>query len=322
MSSSRFRLSVVTTLLVLAATATPSAAGVWINGPHVAASIPDPTAGFDVTFTLGGSQYGVGAATAFVNFYLSTTPNGSSGASFLTSRYVYLNGSGWGPYYPPSGTQTERITPYNVSASGRALLQSIASACQPQSLYLLADVNGGMFKYAPVVMGTVKPADFSFLDGTVSPSVIQPGGTTNLSFRVSTLCPASAPSRVGIYLTDTALNPLAFIGALSISAGAGIWSLPPTPITFSPYIPPGAYRILLVADLDGVIAESNESNNAGYFDLTVVSGAARAGTPRPGHLQPAPDLRDDLEPELEDLERDPPEDYVAPLRGSARHAPR
>jgi hypothetical protein len=320
MSFTKARLSVVTLLLVLAGTAAPAAASVFLSGPYLPASIPNPTGGFNITYSLGGSQSGVGAATAEVAFYLSTKPNGSSGVGFLTSRLVHLSGSGSGPYYPPSGTQTQYISPINLSASARAMLQSIADACQPQSLYLLAQVNGGFYKYAPTVMGTIKPADFMFTAGTISSSVIQPGGTTNLSFSLYSRCAASTASRVGIFLADTALNPLAFIGAVSISAGAGTSSLPPTPITFSPYISPGSYRILIVADVDSIVAESHESNNAGYFDLTVVSAAAPARSQPPGQLQPATDLREDLAPELEDLERDPPEDYVSPLDAAITRA--
>jgi hypothetical protein len=316
MSSTRVRLSIIASFLVLVATAAPAAAQVWISPPTVPASIPDPTAGFTISYTMGGSQYG--SATAQVAFYLSATKDGSSGVGLLTSYQVFLSGSGSGPYYAPSGTQSTYIWGPNISASANAMLQSIRDACQPQNLYVLAQVNGGFYKYTPTVMGTVKLPDFMFTGGSISPSTIQPGGTTNLSFSLYSRCPASSASRVGIYLTDVALNPLAFIGAVSISAGAGTWTLPPTPITFSPYIPPGNYRILLIADLDGVVAESNESNNAGYFDLTV--SLARTGDQPPGQLQPGGELREDIGSEFKDLERDPPGDYVTPIHGAAQHA--
>lgn len=317
MSSYRVPAFVISLLIVLGATAAPAAAQLWISPPTIPASIPDPTTGFHITYTMGGGQYG--SATAEVRFYLSTTSNGSSGVAFLTSDLVYLRGSGWGPYGAPFGTQSLYIAGGSMPPSGYALLESIRDACQPQSLYLLAQVNGGFFQYNPTVMGTAKPADFYFYDGALSSSVIPPGGTTDLSFSMHSRCAASSPSHVGIFLTDTALNPLAFLGAVSISAGAGIWSLPPTPITFSPDIPPGSYRILLVADVNNTVPESNEANNLGYFELTVASSAS-LGARDPGELQTGAEVREDIGAELEDLAHDPPAGYAAPLRATATHA--
>ena len=98
---------------------------------------------------------------------------------------------------------------------------------------------------------------------------------------------------------------------MAIGAGAGTWSLPPTPITFSPSIPLGSYQILLVADVDGIVAESNENNNGGSFPLTVVQVFAATNRRSDAQLQPDLALRDDMAVELEDLEANPPEDYLS-----------
>lgn len=76
-------MSIVTSLLALVASAATAATQIWLNGPRIAASTPDPTAGFTITYDLGGSQWG--SATAPVDFYLSTTTNGSSGSTVTGS---------------------------------------------------------------------------------------------------------------------------------------------------------------------------------------------------------------------------------------------
>jgi hypothetical protein len=128
----------------------------------------------------------------------------------------------------------------------------------------------------PTLIGTTKLPDFVFTGGTESPTTIRPGGTTNISFDLLNRCPAPAPSRVGIFLADANLNLLAFIGAVGISSGAGTSSLPPTPITFSTSIAPGNYHIVLIADVDAVVAESNENNNVGVFALTIAASLVSA----------------------------------------------
>jgi hypothetical protein len=197
-----------------------------------------------------------------------------------------------------------------MQASTVTLLQNIKAACQPQTWYILGQVDGTTLKSAPTVLGTVKQADFSFTGGTISPSVIQPGGTTNISFDLYTPCPASTSSSVGIFLTDANYQLLSFIGAVSIGAGAGTSSLPPTPIAFSPFIPTGTYHIVLVADMDDVIAESNENNNSGAFMLSIQSGALAAKYIGPGELVPGENLPVDMASQLYDFEFDALDDYI------------
>lgn len=300
----RVSIIVASFLALSALAASPAAAQVRILSTRIPATIPDPNAGFNLDFELSGSQFG--SRTIQVNFYLSATRNGSSGVGLLTSEIVGLQGSGWGPFGAASGKRTLFISPGNLTANGRQLLQSIKDACAPQSLFLLADLDGGIYSGAvtATAMGTTKPPDYVFTSGTISSSVIRPGGTTSLSFDLFSHCPASSASRVGIFLTDASLNPLSFIGAVAISAGAGTWSLPPTPITLSSTIPPGNYNILLIADVDGIVSESNENNNAGSFVLTVAPPALAAASSAAvaSALEPEVALDDDQALELAELE--------------------
>ncbi|WP_205507750.1 hypothetical protein [Myxococcus vastator] len=236
------------------------------------ATVANPLTGFNVNYTLSGSKYGVGAASAQLYFYLSTTPNGSGPVWLLDSRQILLQGNGLGPYYPPSGTQTVYMHRVNMQASTVAQLEAIAAACQPQTYYILGFVDNTPLVDRSLLMGSTKPPDFYFSGGTLSPNTIQPGGAADLSFTLATQCPVSTGSHVGIYLTDPSFQVLEVIGAVSVGTGAGPFSLPPTPITFSSAMPLGSYRIVLVADANGVVTESNENNNVGYFELQVTSG--------------------------------------------------
>lgn len=298
--------------LVAVAAARPAAAQTVMASISVPSSIADPSNGFTINYSLFGSQ---GSATYNLAFYISASPDGHTGVATLWSTIMTIpNCNGSGPCFPPSGTQSVVLSPFNIPSATRPLLQSIAAACQPQTWYILGTTGLGFpgVQSAPSVMGTVKLPDFRFTGGTLSPSVIQPGGTASISFDLFTQCPTTKASRVGIFLTDTSFNPLAVIGTVVIGSGAGTFSLPPTAIAFSPTIPIGNYNILLVADVDGGIAESNENNNAGSFALSVVSGLA-ARSSAPGELKPAAELPVDATAALHELELVSAAHYVSKL---------
>jgi hypothetical protein len=259
--------------LFIAGSASAQASVYSLSVPN---TITDPLSGFTINYSLGGSKYGVGAASAELRFYISASPNGSTGVALLAGWQIHLSGSGWGPYRPPSGTQSLYVSRWNMPANTVALLQNISAACAPQTWYILAELDWTGYQSGQTLMGTTKLPDYYFSGGTMSPASIRPGGTTNISFDVTTRCPANNGSRVGIFLADANYQLLSFIGGVSVAPGAGTSSLPPSAITFSPYIPTGTYHIVLLADVDGVIAESNENNNAGAFPLNVSWSALAA----------------------------------------------
>ncbi|WP_224364261.1 CARDB domain-containing protein [Hyalangium versicolor] len=268
-------MKVTAPFLVLFLLAANSAlAQVQMSTVSVPSTVANPiSSGFTINYTMLGSK--VGLASAQVTFYMSTSPTGSTGVYQLASYQILLNSSGSGLYSPPPGTQTRFISASGLPSNTYSLWQAIAAACQPTTWYVLGRVDfGNIVSSSTSSMGTTKLPDFYFTAGTISPTSIQPGGTTNISFDLYTQCPASSGSTVGVYLADASYSPLAYIGGISISAGAGTFSLPPTPITFSSSITPGNYTILLIADEDGVVAESNESNNGGAFNLTVTTPLA------------------------------------------------
>lgn len=284
----------------------------------VPSTITDPLAGFTINYSLGGSKWGAGAASAELRFYLSPTPNGSTGVAPLAGGQVRLSGSGWGPYYPPSGTRSLYLHRSDMPANTVALLERISAACAPQTWYILAELDWTGYKNSPTLMGTTKQPDLYFSGGTISPAAIQPGGTTNISFDVTTRCPTSSSSRVGIYLADANYQLLSFIGGVSIGSGAGTWSLPPTGITFSPYIATGTYNIVLLADMDGYVAESDEANNAGAFRLDINWSATAAARSEDGTLEPLIQPPSESEAALSNLKSRAPDHYVQEFHYDAK----
>jgi hypothetical protein len=310
--------TVVLAFFVLSiAAAVPASADLWITRVTAPSVVQDPMGGFNLSYELAGSK---SIATANLSIYVSASRNGSTGKSLLRSDTIVLQGYGSGPFGPSPGPKTYYMHPVNLTASGRAVLQSLADSCQPQPLYLLVYVDASL-NDTQVTFGTTKQPDLRFTSGTISPSTIQPGGATALSFELTTRCPASRASRVGIYLTDTAFNPLSYIGAISISAGAGTWTLPPTPISFSPTMPVGDYRILMLADMDNLVAESDENNNGGWFALQVRNALAAAAKIATGKLNAEAALPAEISGEALRLEPKLSEDYVSGfVPGVTQHA--
>ncbi|RKH32833.1 hypothetical protein D7Y13_37655 [Corallococcus praedator] len=301
-------------LFLLVVLASNSAwAQVQMNILTAPAAIADPLAGFTVNYTMTGSKSGVGAAAAQVTFYLSASANGSTGVWQLFTQQILLNGSGLGPYFPPAGTQSRYISRLSMQANAVAQLEAIAAACQPQTWYILGRVDSTTIRSTTSVLGTTKPADFYFTGGTITPASIQPGGSTVMTFDLYTRCPANTASRVGIFLTDANYQSLGSIGAVNIGAGAGTSTLPPSTITFSSAIAPGTYHLVLVADVDGVIAESNENNNAGDFTLEVTPSPLAATGRHVGELGTGVSLPNEVTSGRQDLAVGAPGEAIQPL---------
>jgi hypothetical protein len=295
--------------MLAALAVTPAHADVNVFTISPPATIPDPlSAGFTVNYTLGGSSV---LASAQLTFFLSTTRNGSSGVFTLFSRQLLLSSNGHGLFLPPSGPQSQFMSQFSLDPNGLAAMQAIAAACQPQAWFIIARVDFGTIQGSTTsLIGTVKQPDFLFTSGTISPTTIQPGGTTNISFDLFTQCPVNSFSRVGVFLADANFNLLSFIGAVTIGTGAGTFSVSPIGITFAATTPPANYNLVLIADVDGVIAESNETNNAGSFALTVAPALQSTTAERPGELQLDAALPADGPSALRAVEGNPATDYI------------
>lgn len=125
-------------------------------------SIENPLGGFEVSYTLGGTKFGVGAASAMLRFYISSSPDGSTGAWLLDVKQILLSGNGLGLYYPPAGKQTSYIAWFSMPANTVAALESMAAACQPQTWYILAQLDSTAPVSDQTLIGTTKLPDFYF----------------------------------------------------------------------------------------------------------------------------------------------------------------
>lgn len=296
--------------------ARPAHAAVQVSTISVPASIPAPLNGFSINWTMSGSKSGVGAAVAQLTFYVSGSPDGSTGVAQIDSRQIPLRGSGLGPYLPPVGTQSTFISRTSMRPEAISFFQNVTAACQPSTWYILAVVDTSAPRSTSTSLGSVKAPDFFFTAGTLSPGTINPGGTVNMTFDVFTACPTSRPSQVGIFFTDSSFNLLYQIGTVGVGAGAGTFQLPPTDLPIDPFFGPGSYRIVLVADVDGVIAESNESNNQGAFTLNVVAPLAPTGVGEPATLETKLTLPELLPQAVRSFATGEPADYETVLRAA------
>ncbi|WP_158623246.1 CARDB domain-containing protein [Corallococcus sp. CA053C] len=189
----------------------------------------------------------------------------------MRSTQILLGRAGTGLYLPPTGTQSASFSYATVQASAQAVLDAATTACVPQSFYIQVEADSGTPWGDDTLIGTTKLPDFFFTAGTLTPATITPGGTVTFTADLYTACPVNAPSTLGVFLADANYNLLSYIGGISVGAGTGTFPVAPTAITFSSAIAPGSYYLVLAADVDAVIAESNENNNTGAFSLQVVA---------------------------------------------------
>ncbi|WP_223645047.1 CARDB domain-containing protein [Corallococcus sp. EGB] len=247
---------------------TPAQAAIGVTTVTAPATIPNPNSIFTVTYALNGSST---LASAQMRFYLATSPQGTSNRVLMSSQQILLGRAGTGLYLPPAGTQSASFSRATVQAAAQTVLDQAAAACAPQLYYIQVEADLSSRWGDDTLIGTTKLPDFYFTAGTLTPSTITPGGTVTFTADLFTACPVNAPSTIGVFLADANFNLLSYIGGISVGTGAGTFSVAPTAITFSTAIEPGTYYLVLVADVDGVIAESNENNNQGAFTLQVVA---------------------------------------------------
>ncbi len=260
---------IITVLSMFLLIFTTSVAQVTMGNMSVQSQIQDPLAGFDIEYRLFGSKYGVGAAAAQMQFYLSQTKDGSGGVIKIRDTQISLRGNGLGPYSPQPGIQRERITRFTM---GNNAVNQIENTCFSGTWYVLGRIDFTPLAYDQTSISVLP--DFKFKSGTISPGTIYQGGTLNLKFAVETEKMNCKASQVGVFLADANQQAIGYIGGVSIGTGKGVFSTGDIPITFSPTLAAGLYHIILVADVNNEVPESNENNNRAGFTLTILNGAA------------------------------------------------
>ncbi|AFE04790.1 hypothetical protein COCOR_02739 [Corallococcus coralloides DSM 2259] len=246
----------------------PAQAAIGVTTVTAPSTISNPYSIFTVSYGLTGSSI---MASSQIRFYLASSPQGTANRVLMSSQQILLGRAGTGVYLPPTGTLSASFSYATVQASAQTVLAAAAAACVPQSVYIQVEADFGLPWGDDTLIGTTKLPDFYFTAGTLTPATITPGGTVSFTADLYTACTAPSASTLGVFLTDANYNVLSYIGGIPVSAGAGTFSVAPTAITFSTAIAPGTYYLVLVADVDGDVAETNESNNQGAFTLTVVA---------------------------------------------------
>ncbi|WP_434300547.1 hypothetical protein [Corallococcus exiguus] len=246
----------------------PAQAAIGVTTVTAPTTVTNPYSIFTINYGLNGSSP---LASAQIRFYLATTPQGTSNRVLMSSQQILLGRAGTGLYLPPAGLLSASFSYATVQAGAQSVLAAAANACAPQSYYIQVEADFGLPWGDDTLIGTTKLPDFYFTAGTLTPATITPGGTASFTTDLYTACPVNAPSTIGVFLTDASYNVLSYIGGIGVGTGAGTFSVPSTALTFSPAIAPGTYYLVLVADVDSVIAESNENNNQGAFTLQVVA---------------------------------------------------
>ena len=227
---------------------------------------PNPVDGFTINYTLTG---GKNSPTAQINFYMSTTRDGSSGVIPLFTEQITLRGNR-PSYLPPLGIQNAFITRFNLP---NGVAENLERSCLTGTWYIIGQVDATRIVSSNTTFIEKRP-DLRVTSGFVDPPATTPGSTINFNFNLSSNVVVCQSTVLGVYIADANQQPLAFVGGVNIPAFLGNLQSNPIGITLSPAFPTGTFFLLLVADDGNQVLETNENNNTRALRFTV-SGTAR-----------------------------------------------
>jgi subtilase family serine protease len=225
----------------------PDLAIAAVTGP--ATGVPGGSVTVSTTVTNAGA---VASAACRLGIYLSTDPTIGAGDVLLATRSV--------PALAPGAASAEATAvTLPANAAGAYWLGAIADL---DGVVAEADeVNNALAASAPLTIGLPDLV----VAAVTGPATGLPGGSITVSTTVTnTGTVASAACRVGIYLsTDPTIGAgdvlLATRSVPALAPGAA--SAEATAVTL-PANAAGTYWLGAIADLDGVVAEAGEANNA------------------------------------------------------------
>jgi subtilisin family serine protease/subtilase family serine protease len=231
---------------------------------HVTAVSAPSTAAAGATITVTDTTRNQGAgsaATSSTGFYLSADSSFGATDVFLGSRAVGELGSG--------GT-----------ATGSVSLQ-IPSDTAPGSYYVIvrADWNNMVAETAETnndrPSGAIKSGGDLVLAAQSASGTGRPNGPVTVTDTTKNQGVVSVPeSATGFYLSlDSAYNPTVdmFLGSRVVgSLGASETSTASTQLVIPPGTVTGTYYVIGVADWNGAVAESTESNNTRTSNLVLI----------------------------------------------------
>jgi subtilase family serine protease len=209
--------------------------------------------GGSITVTTTVTNAGTLASVASrAGIYLSTDATIGAGDVLLGARSV--------PALSPGAASTEATTvTLPAGAAGTFWLGAVADL--DGVVAEASEANNALAASSPLTVG----APDLVVAAVTGPGTAAPGGSFTVTTTVTnTGTLASAASRVGIYLSSDATIGAGdvLIGARSVPALApGAASTEATTVTL-PADAAGTYWLGAVADLDGLVAEGDETNNA------------------------------------------------------------
>ncbi|WP_086933336.1 hypothetical protein [Agarilytica rhodophyticola] len=252
-------------------------------------TIPTPLSGFSVEYDIFGTSP---LAELSVSFFLSGDSNPNTGIPLATRRVAFRCGGQPGsPCQPPVGRQSEFFSGFAIQEQARTLLETLQNSCSTTPLYVVARLQGDNARASnsPTVVGTLKLPDFLFDSGTITPSVIPTDGSVTITYSVRSICPSPILPGVSVYLADSEFNPLVLFGTVGVLGPFGsnhsiILSVNGLNLE------PGSYNIVLYADVNQRVQESNENNNIGAFSVDVIAALQEglANKPNPELIMARP----------------------------------
>ncbi|ESP94748.1 MULTISPECIES: hypothetical protein [Pseudoalteromonas] len=235
--------------------------------------IPNPgSANFNINYYLFGSQiFNPGGQ---VEFFL--TKDGGATGYYVGREAPNLNCASNG--CRPINTQnTFKVSPFNIDPTTKAYLSSL---CLPTDFQVVARFNNSVsVSHNTASFGTVGKPDWLFHSGSMTPANISTGyaGNLKVTFVVKNDgCPNSPVlPKVGVFLADANNNALAYFGAVQVLNDVGSQHEVLLPMR-NLNLAKGSYRIVLMADVERKVNETNENNNFGAFTLNVTDPAVQS----------------------------------------------
>ncbi|MBQ4875634.1 hypothetical protein J8M21_00280 [Pseudoalteromonas luteoviolacea] len=272
--SNKFKLAVLTTsLLSASAFANISVGNVAFDNHTV---IPNPgSANFNIHYYLTGSQiFNPGGQ---VEFFL--TKDGGATGYYVGREAPDLN-CGTNGCRPINAQNTFKVSPFNLDGTTKEYLSSL---CMPTDFQVVARFNNSVsVSHNSATFGTIGQPDWLFHSGSMTPANVSVGygGNLKVNFVVKNDgCPNSPVlPKVGIFLADLNNNPLVYFGAVQVINDVGSQHEVLLPLK-NINLAKGTYRIILMADVEQKVPETNENNNFGAFTLRVNDPATPADIP-------------------------------------------
>lgn len=233
--------------------------------------VPAPLDGISIDYRVFGSSP---VAQQEIEFFLSSDQNPNTGVS-LGTRRINFNCSPGRFCSPPFGEQNFFVRSFNLPEPARSIITDIQNACTPQGPFFAVGriIASRSVSLNSATFGTTKPTDLLFDSGSFSPANLPNTGVANVQYSLRATCGGAQAADVGIFIADDQFNILGLVGTLpSPGPFGGTQSFN---LNFAAFgLPAGNYNLVLFADINQEVGESDEDNNIGTFAFTLTDSFA------------------------------------------------